>query len=61
MGKISGFLKAVMAEMRKVTWPKKQQLTKYTVVVIMTVLFMAVYFGVVDLGVSSFMEWYVGL
>lgn len=59
MGKISSFLKQVGNEMRKVSWPKRKELTRYTVVVLATVVFMAVYFGVVDLGISKFMEWYV--
>lgn len=61
MSKISGFLKAVVSEMRKVSWPKRKVLTRYTIVVLVTVAFMAVYFGVVDLGISSLMEWYVDL
>ena len=59
MGKISGFLKDVMSEMRKVSWPKRKQLTRYTIVVLATVAFMAVYFALTDLGISSLMEWYV--
>lgn len=47
--------------MRKVSWPKRKELTKYTVVVISTVIFMAVYFFVVDLGISGVMKWYTGL
>ena len=45
MGKITGFLKDVVSEMRKVSWPKRKELTRYTIVVIFTVVFMAVYFG----------------
>lgn len=59
MGKISGFFKDVMSEMRKVSWPKRKQLTRYTIVVLATVAFMAVYFALTDLGISSLMEWYV--
>ena len=59
MGKISGFLKDVMSEMRKVSWPKRKLLTRYTIVVLATVAFMAVYFELTDLGISSLMEWYV--
>lgn len=59
MEKKSGFLKQVVAEMRKVSWPKRKELTRYTIVVLVTVLFMAVYFGVVDLGISKLMDWYV--
>lgn len=59
MSKISGFLKAVVSEMRKVSWPKRKELTRYTIVVLSTVVFMAVYFGIVDLGISKLMEWYI--
>lgn len=61
MGKIIGFLKDVVSEMRKVSWPKRNVLTRYTIVVIATVVFMAVYFGLVDLGISEVMEWYLAL
>ena len=59
MGKISGFFKDVMSEMRKVSWPKRKLLTRYTIVVLATVAFMAVYFAITDFGISSLMEWYV--
>lgn len=61
MGKISSFLKQVVSEMRKVSWPKRKELTRYTVVVLVTVIFMAVYFGVADFGISKFMDWYISL
>ncbi len=61
MGKISIFLKKVVSEMRKVSWPKRKELTRYTIVVLSTVLFMAVYFGVLDLGISRILDWYVAL
>ncbi|GKV68455.1 protein translocase subunit SecE [Sporosarcina sp. NCCP-2716] len=61
MGKITSFFKNVVTEMRKVSWPKRKDLTRYTIVVISTVVFMAVYFGLVDLGLSRVMEWYVAL
>ena len=59
MGKIGGFFKDVMSEMRKVSWPKRKRLTRYTIVVLATVAFMAVYFALTDLGISNLMEWYV--
>lgn len=61
MGKITDFLKKVVSEMRKVSWPKRKELTKYTVVVISTVIFMAIYFFAVDLGISGLMKWYTNL
>lgn len=61
MGKISNFLKQVVSEMRKVSWPKRKELTRYTIVVLVTVIFMSVYFGVTDFGISKLMDWYVRL
>ncbi len=61
MGKITSFFKNVVTEMRKVSWPKRKDLTRYTIVVIGTVVFMAVYFGLVDFGLSRVIEWYVAL
>lgn len=61
MGKLTGFFKSVVSEMRKVSWPKRKDLTRYTIVVIFTVIFMAVYFGLIDLGISRVMEWYLAI
>lgn len=61
MSKLIGFLKDVVSEMRKVSWPKRKELTRYTIVVLSTVVFMAVYFGLIDLGISRVMEWYLAL
>ena len=61
MSKLSGFFKDVVSEMRKVSWPKRKELTRYTIVVLSTVVFMAVYLGVIDLGISQVLEWYLAL
>lgn len=42
--------------MQKVSWPKGKELSKYTVTVISTVAFVAVFFAVVDLGISWILE-----
>lgn len=47
------FLKNVSREMKKVSWPKSRELTTYTITVIATVAFVAVFFFVVDLGISQ--------
>lgn len=54
--KTSKFFKNVSNEMKRVSWPKQKELTKYTIVVISTVLFMAVFFAIVDYGISSLMQ-----
>ena len=53
MGKIKGFLQEVMSEMRKTSWPKSKELTKYTVVVVTTVILFAIFFVLVDLVISE--------
>lgn len=47
------FLKNVSKEMKKVTWPTGKELTNYTITVIATVAFFAVFFAVIDLLISS--------
>ncbi|WP_101847064.1 preprotein translocase subunit SecE [Halobacillus sp. Marseille-P3879] len=50
------FLKNVSREMRKVSWPKGQELTKYTITVLFTVAFVSVFFAVVDMGITQILE-----
>ena len=42
------YVAGLRREMRLVTWPGKQQVQATTVVVLLTVFFFAVFFGVVD-------------
>lgn len=42
--------------MKKVTWPKGSDLVSYTITVIATVAFVAVFFAVVDLGISQLLS-----
>ncbi|WP_438435331.1 preprotein translocase subunit SecE [Gorillibacterium sp. sgz500922] len=41
------------AELRKVKWPGRKELTSYTIVVITTVIFVGIYFTVLDLIISE--------
>lgn len=41
------------AELRKVKWPSRKELISYTLVVLGTVIFVAVYFYVIDLIISG--------
>ncbi|MEG0473139.1 MAG: preprotein translocase subunit SecE [Solibacillus sp.] len=61
MGKIKTFFRDVVSEMRKTSWPKSKELTKYTVVVISTVVIMALFFVLVDSGISRLLRWYLEL
>jgi preprotein translocase subunit SecE len=50
---IGSFFREVGREMRKVSWPKRKELTSYTVTVLGTVVFFALFFAVIDLGISN--------
>lgn len=47
------FLRDVGKELKRVSWPNRKELTKYTIVVIITIIFFVVFFGVVDLLLSE--------
>ena len=53
MQRIQKFFSDVLREIRKVSWPRRGELTRYTITVITTVAFFAVFFGVLDLGISK--------
>ena len=61
MANVGVFFKNVMSEMRKVSWPKRKELTRYTVIVLSTVIVMAIFFAIVDLGISELFRWYLEL
>ncbi|WP_227397246.1 preprotein translocase subunit SecE [Jeotgalibacillus aurantiacus] len=57
MGKISNFFKNVASEMRKVSWPRRKELTRYTITVLSTVVFVAVFFAIIDFGIDAIINW----
>jgi len=44
------------AELKKVRWPNRKELTSYSIVVLITVAFVTVYFWLLDIGISSIVE-----
>ena len=53
-GRISTAFKNMVAELKKVTWPSKEDLINYSLVVIAFVVIMAIIVGVLDTA-SSFL------
>lgn len=53
MKRITKFFRDVVREMKKVSWPKRKELTRYTIVTLTTVIFVAVFFAIIDLGISE--------
>lgn len=60
MSRIIEFFRNVRKEMRKVTWPKRKELTSYTITVITTVVILAVFFAIVDTGISELVRLILG-
>lgn len=55
-----GFFGDVMSELKKVRWPTRKELTTYTVVVLITVALLTIFFFVVDWGISRLIELILG-
>ncbi|MTT32783.1 preprotein translocase subunit SecE [Terrilactibacillus sp. BCM23-1] len=54
------FFKNIGTEMKKVSWPTRKEMVNYTITVIVTVVFLTVFFAVVDLGVSRLLKLITG-
>ncbi|MFV9511676.1 preprotein translocase subunit SecE [Tepidibacillus sp. LV47] len=50
------FFKESLRELKKVRWPNRKELISYTTIVISTVAFIAIFFAIVDLGISSILS-----
>ena len=50
-GKVGTYFKGVKAEMKKVMWPTKKELTNYTGVVILISIIVGLVVWVLDLGI----------
>ncbi|MFC0559091.1 preprotein translocase subunit SecE [Halalkalibacter alkalisediminis] len=53
---IGSFFRDVVKEMKRVSWPSRKELTRYTWVVIGTVAFISVFFFIVDYGISTLLR-----
>lgn len=50
------FLREVIMELKKVTWPSRKQTTGSTVVMIILVAIFSIFLGTVDIGLSKFIQ-----
>jgi len=55
-GSMFSYISESWAELKKVRWPSRKELTSYTIVVLFTILVITVYFWVLDIGISSLVE-----
>ncbi|WP_237563736.1 preprotein translocase subunit SecE [Halalkalibacter okhensis] len=57
---VGKFFRDVVQEMKRVSWPTRKELTRYTWVVLGTVAFISVFFFVVDYGISELVRILLG-
>nr|WP_196792152.1 preprotein translocase subunit SecE [Motilibacter deserti] len=60
VARTSLYFRQVVAEMRKVIWPTRHELTTYTTVVLVFVLVMIAIISVLDYGFGRLMFWVFG-
>ncbi|MGM0874726.1 MAG: preprotein translocase subunit SecE [Bacillota bacterium] len=46
-------------EMKKVSWPKRKELSRYTIIVLSTVLFTSVFLAIIDLCISFIIRFFM--
>lgn len=56
MKKIAKYFKEVKSELQKVTWPKKKEVLKLTLIVILISGIIALYVGLLDFGFTKLLE-----
>ncbi len=54
--KILGFFTDIYKEMKKVSWPKKEEMRDYTKVVVVTMFVFAIFVYIVDKGISELLK-----
>lgn len=55
-GSFFSFFADSWSELKKVRWPKRKELISYTLVVIVTVLIITIYFWVLDVVISRLID-----
>ena len=59
MGKFTQYLKDSKAELKKVAWPTKKEVTKHSLTVIGVSVFVAVFLGIVDYLLNLLLEFVI--
>ena len=60
MAKKENFFQGVKSEMEKTSWPTKEELFKYTIIVVSTVIFFLVFFYALDIGINALKQLFLG-
>jgi preprotein translocase subunit SecE len=55
-GRVTQFFREVRAELKRVTWPTRKETIGSTSVVLILVMIMALFLGLVDMGLHAFIR-----
>ena len=54
------YLREVRDEMRKVAWPTRPEVVRYSIIVTVCVIVYMLYVGFIDYGMAHFSSWFYG-
>lgn len=54
--KIGRFVRETVGELRKVSWPTRQEATNLTAIVLVVMVFMALFLWLIDLGGTALLD-----
>ncbi len=59
--KISTYFSSAIEELKKVKWPTRDEAVNHTILVILICIFMAIFLGSLDFGLTHLVEWMISL
>lgn len=59
--KLVEYFKSSIDELKKVKWPTKKEAINHTILVVVICIFMAVFLGLLDFGLTHLVEWMISL
>lgn len=59
--KLVEYFKSSIDELKKVKWPTKKEAINHTILVVVICVFMAVFLGLLDFGLTHLVEWMISL
>ena len=58
---VISFIKEAIVELKKVVWPKKAEVVKKTIIVVVSIVFIGAIIAALDYGLSKGIEYLIGL
>ncbi|MEZ7820854.1 MAG: preprotein translocase subunit SecE [Patescibacteria group bacterium] len=57
--KIVNYFNSSIEELKKVKWPTKNEVVNNTILVVIICIFMAIFLGLLDFGLTHLVEWMI--